>query len=69
MIVNFVLFIHLNSLPKHVDSFSICKSRYNEHDQLVCRVCDVVVKSESHWPAHQASRKHHEVKSIDIELC
>lgn len=34
--------------------------RYNEHDQLVCRVCDVVVKSESHWPAHQASRKHHE---------
>ncbi|KAL2470326.1 zinc ion binding [Abeliophyllum distichum] len=34
--------------------------RYNEHDQLVCRVCDVVVKSESLWPAHQASRKHHE---------
>ncbi|EPS72928.1 hypothetical protein M569_01833 [Genlisea aurea] len=34
--------------------------RYNEHDQLVCRVCDVIVKSESLWPAHQASRKHHE---------
>lgn len=34
--------------------------RYNEHDQLVCRVCDIVVKSESLWPAHQASRKHHE---------
>ncbi|CAI9758144.1 unnamed protein product [Fraxinus pennsylvanica] len=34
--------------------------RYNEHDQLVCRVCDVVIKSESLWPAHQASRKHHE---------
>ncbi|KAL2459234.1 zinc ion binding [Forsythia ovata] len=34
--------------------------RYNEHDQLVCRVCDVVVKSESLWPAHQSSRKHHE---------
>ncbi|XP_057773511.1 protein ABA AND ROS SENSITIVE 1 [Salvia miltiorrhiza] len=34
--------------------------RYNEHDQPVCRVCDVVVKSELHWPAHQASRKHHE---------
>ncbi|XP_073155263.1 protein ABA AND ROS SENSITIVE 1 [Henckelia pumila] len=34
--------------------------RYDEHDQLVCRVCDVVIKSESLWPAHQASRKHHE---------
>lgn len=32
--------------------------RYNEHDQPVCRVCDMVVKSESLWPAHQASRKH-----------
>lgn len=34
--------------------------RYDEHDQPVCRVCDVVIKSESLWPAHQASRKHHE---------
>uniref|UniRef100_A0A5B6YX82 C2H2-type domain-containing protein n=1 Tax=Davidia involucrata TaxID=16924 RepID=A0A5B6YX82_DAVIN len=34
--------------------------RYNEFDQPVCRVCDVVLKSESLWPAHQASRKHHE---------
>ncbi|KAL2499035.1 zinc ion binding [Abeliophyllum distichum] len=34
--------------------------RYNQHDQLFCRVCDVVIKSESLWPAHQASRKHHE---------
>ncbi|KAH6774096.1 hypothetical protein C2S52_002961 [Perilla frutescens var. hirtella] len=34
--------------------------RYNEHDQPVCRVCEVVIKSESLWPAHQASRKHHE---------
>ncbi|KAL0284325.1 UNVERIFIED_CONTAM: Zinc finger protein [Sesamum angustifolium] len=34
--------------------------RYNEHDQPVCRVCEVVVKSESLWPAHLASRKHHE---------
>lgn len=33
--------------------------RYNEHDQPVCKVCEVVIKSESHWPAHQASRKHH----------
>ncbi|KAI3462189.1 hypothetical protein Pfo_018852 [Paulownia fortunei] len=35
-------------------------ARYNEHDQPVCRICDVVIKSESLWPAHQASRKHHE---------
>ncbi|GFP94888.1 zinc finger protein 830 [Phtheirospermum japonicum] len=34
--------------------------RYNEHDQPVCRICDVVIKSDSLWPAHQASRKHHE---------
>ncbi|KAL2521901.1 zinc ion binding [Forsythia ovata] len=34
--------------------------RYNEHDHLFCRVCDVFIKSESLWPAHQASRKHHE---------
>lgn len=34
--------------------------RYNEFDQPVCRVCDVTLKSESLWPAHQASRKHHE---------
>ncbi|KAK6127476.1 hypothetical protein DH2020_038771 [Rehmannia glutinosa] len=35
-------------------------ARYNEHDQLICRICDVVIKSESLWPAHQASLKHHE---------
>ncbi|KAL8532330.1 hypothetical protein ACS0TY_008793 [Phlomoides rotata] len=34
--------------------------RYNEHDQPICRVCDVVLKSEPHWLGHQASRKHHE---------
>ncbi|KAL8151294.1 hypothetical protein V2J09_021102 [Rumex salicifolius] len=34
--------------------------RYNEIDQPVCRVCDLVLKSESLWPAHQASKKHHE---------
>ncbi|KAG6522578.1 hypothetical protein ZIOFF_019719 [Zingiber officinale] len=33
---------------------------YNENDQPVCRVCNVVLKSESQWPAHQISRKHHE---------
>ncbi|XP_050228057.1 protein ABA AND ROS SENSITIVE 1 [Mercurialis annua] len=34
--------------------------RYNEADQPVCRVCNVVLKSEFLWDAHQASRKHHE---------
>lgn len=34
--------------------------RYNESDQPVCVVCNVVLKSESIWPAHQVSRKHHE---------
>ncbi|XP_013584983.1 PREDICTED: zinc finger protein 830 isoform X2 [Brassica oleracea var. oleracea] len=34
--------------------------RYNESDQPVCRVCNVVLKSESLWDVHQASRKHHE---------
>ncbi|CAH9106130.1 unnamed protein product [Cuscuta europaea] len=32
--------------------------RYNEHDQPVCRVCDVLLKSETDWTVHQASRKH-----------
>ncbi|XP_057972048.1 protein ABA AND ROS SENSITIVE 1 isoform X2 [Malania oleifera] len=39
--------------------------RYNEFDQPVCRVCDIVLKSESFWQAHQVSRKHHEaIKNI-----
>ncbi|XWS16635.1 hypothetical protein CRYUN_Cryun34aG0107900 [Craigia yunnanensis] len=42
---------------KRIDSPLV---RYNESDQPVCRVCDVVLKSVSHWDAHQASRKHHE---------
>ncbi|CAI8586062.1 unnamed protein product [Vicia faba] len=37
--------------------------RYNESDQPVCRVCDVVLKSESLWDAHQVSRKHREAIS------
>ncbi|CAL5189892.1 unnamed protein product [Lathyrus oleraceus] len=37
--------------------------RYNESDQPVCRVCDVVLKSESIWDAHQVSRKHREAIS------
>nr|AFK44197.1 unknown [Lotus japonicus] len=37
--------------------------RYNEFDQPVCRVCDVVLKSESNWDAHQVSRKHREAIS------
>lgn len=39
-------------------------TRYNESDQPVCRVCDLVLKSESFWDAHQASRKHHEVNVL-----
>ncbi|XP_020241956.1 zinc finger protein 830 isoform X2 [Asparagus officinalis] len=42
---------------KRIDSPLV---RYNENDQPVCRVCNVLLKSESLWPAHQASRKHHE---------
>ncbi|KAK6938911.1 hypothetical protein RJ641_032419, partial [Dillenia turbinata] len=42
---------------KRIDSPLV---RYNEFDQPVCRVCNVTLKSESLWPAHQASRKHHE---------
>ncbi|XP_074584814.1 uncharacterized protein LOC141840662 [Curcuma longa] len=42
---------------KRIDSPLV---RYNENDQPVCRVCNVVLKSEAQWPAHQISRKHHE---------
>ncbi|XP_072968918.1 protein ABA AND ROS SENSITIVE 1 [Typha angustifolia] len=42
---------------KRIDSPLV---RYNENDQPTCRVCNVTLKSESLWPAHQASRKHHE---------
>ncbi|XP_022716318.1 zinc finger protein 830 isoform X2 [Durio zibethinus] len=42
---------------KRIDSPLV---RYNESDQPVCRVCDVALKSVSHWDVHQASRKHHE---------
>ncbi|KAB5516773.1 hypothetical protein DKX38_027421 [Salix brachista] len=41
--------------------------KYNELDQPVCRVCDVVLKSEFQWDAHQASRKHIEaVNNIKV---
>nr|GLL18974.1 zinc finger protein 830 isoform X1 [Ipomoea trifida] len=33
--------------------------RYNELEQPVCRVCDVILKSETDWTVHQASRKHY----------
>lgn len=47
---------------KRIDSPLV---RYNEYDQPVCRVCDVTLKSESLWNAHQASRKHHEaIKNV-----
>lgn len=42
---------------KRIDSPLV---KYNDSDQPVCRICDVVLKSESQWDAHQASRKHHE---------
>nr|CAD1821960.1 unnamed protein product [Ananas comosus var. bracteatus] len=42
---------------KRIDSPLV---RYNEFDQAVCKVCNFTLKSESHWPAHQVSRKHHE---------
>lgn len=42
--------------------------RYNEFDQPVCRVCDVVLKSESLWDAHQVSRKHREVIIFTISF-
>ncbi|KAK9105802.1 hypothetical protein Scep_022646 [Stephania cephalantha] len=38
---------------KRIDSPLV---KYNEHDQPVCRVCNVVLKSDSLWLAHQASR-------------
>ncbi|KAL1556313.1 zinc finger protein 830-like protein [Salvia divinorum] len=50
----------LNAQKKEKQRIDSPLVRYNEHDQPVCRVCDVVVKSELLWPAHQASRKHHE---------
>ncbi|CAN8269824.1 unnamed protein product [Cochlearia groenlandica] len=37
--------------------------RYNESYQPVCRVCNMVLKSESLWDVHQASRKH--LEAID----
>lgn len=37
--------------------------RYNEADQLVCRVCDIVLKSDTLWDAHQVSRKHRQAIS------
>ncbi|KAG7036690.1 Zinc finger protein [Cucurbita argyrosperma subsp. argyrosperma] len=42
---------------KRIDSPLV---RYNELEQPVCRVCDIVLKSEAYWDAHQSSRRHHE---------
>ncbi|KAL6839189.1 hypothetical protein ACP4OV_030861 [Aristida adscensionis] len=39
--------------------------RYNEYDQPICRVCNITLKSEALWPAHQVSRKHHEAKAAE----
>ena len=38
---------------KFVFSCNLC--RYNELEQPVCRVCDIILKSESHWDSHQVS--------------
>ncbi|XP_065850057.1 protein ABA AND ROS SENSITIVE 1 isoform X2 [Euphorbia lathyris] len=46
---------------KRIDSPLV---RYNEFDQPLCRICNVVLKSESLWDAHQASRKHHEAINV-----
>lgn len=35
--------------------------RYNDLDQAVCKICNVVVKSEVLWNPHLASRAHKEV--------
>ncbi|XP_009355134.2 protein ABA AND ROS SENSITIVE 1 [Pyrus x bretschneideri] len=45
---------------KRIDSPLV---RYNESEQPVCKVCDIALKSESQWDAHQASRKHREALS------
>ncbi|KAC9605572.1 hypothetical protein E3N88_45567 [Mikania micrantha] len=42
---------------KRIDSPLV---RYNESDQPVCKVCDIVLKSESAWSAHQISARHRE---------
>ncbi|GAB4853500.1 hypothetical protein Ancab_017691 [Ancistrocladus abbreviatus] len=42
---------------KRIDSSLVW---YNEDGQPVCRVCNVRLKSDALWPAHQASSKHHE---------
>ncbi|KAK1361837.1 Zinc finger protein 830 [Heracleum sosnowskyi] len=42
--------------------------RYNENDQPVCRVCNVVLKSESNWRAHEVSSRHREaVKNLKAQ--
>lgn len=46
-----------SSQNKRIDSPLV---RYNENDQPVCRVCNITLKSESQWSAHEVSRKHHE---------
>ncbi|KAL5574354.1 hypothetical protein UlMin_023951 [Ulmus minor] len=52
--------LHAHGKDKRIESPLV---RYNESEQPVCRVCNVLLKSESLWDAHQASRKHHEAIS------
>uniref|UniRef100_A0A7N0UP92 Zinc finger protein 830 n=1 Tax=Kalanchoe fedtschenkoi TaxID=63787 RepID=A0A7N0UP92_KALFE len=34
--------------------------RYNDNDQPVCKVCDLALKSDLLWDAHQVSARHHQ---------
>ena len=42
--------------------------RYNSLDQLVCVLCNSVIKSSLLWPAHLQSRGHKEVNFDDFPL-
>ncbi|KAK2430701.1 zinc finger protein [Trifolium repens] len=50
-------------MSSQMPTLQIMDLKYNEFDQPVCRVCEVVLKSESLWDAHQVSRKHREAIS------
>ncbi|GAU43152.1 hypothetical protein TSUD_246920 [Trifolium subterraneum] len=45
------------------ENYEVLVSWYNEFEQPVCRVCEVVLKSESLWDPHEVSRKHREAIS------
>ena len=51
--MKFFFFFSFVFRMKFVFSCNLC--RYNELEQPVCRVCDIILKSESHWDSHQVS--------------